>query len=41
MTKLNSITNQIFKKNKKVLINKKLNLLADFFNGLVIQINEE
>ena len=41
MTNLNSIKKKIAKKNLKVSVNNHSKLLAKFFDGVVIQIDEE
>tara|TARA_B100000941_G_C28412858_1_gene504444 strand:+ start:503 stop:643 length:141 start_codon:yes stop_codon:yes gene_type:complete len=41
MKNLNSITEKISKKDQQVLVNDPSKLLADFFHGEVIQIDEE
>ena len=41
MTNLNSIYQKIAKKDLKVSFSDPSKLLAEFFNGLVIQIDEE
>ena len=41
MKKLNSIKKKIYKEDRKVTVNDPSKLLAEFFNGVVIQVNEE
>ena len=41
MKYLNSIKKKISKEDSKVLVNNSSKLLAEFFNGVVIQIDEE
>ena len=41
MTKLNSIKKKISKEDLKVSVSDASKLLAEFFNGVVIQIDEE
>ena len=41
MTKLNSIKKKISKEDRKLSINDPSKLLAKYFNGVVIQVDEE
>ena len=41
MTKFNSIKKKISKEDRTVSVNDPSKLLAEFFNGVVIQIDEE
>ena len=41
MKNLNSITEKISKKDQQVLVNDPSKLLAEFFNGVIIQFVEE
>ena len=41
MKNLNSIKKKISKEDRKVSVNNSSKLLAEFFKGVVIQINEE
>ena len=41
MTNLNSIKKKIFKEDRKVSIKSPSRQLADFFNGVIIELEEE
>ena len=41
MKNLNSVKNKILKRHRKASINDSSKLLAEFFNGVVIQVDEE
>ncbi len=41
MTNLNSNKNKIYKEDRNVSVKDPSNLLAEFFNGVVIEVDEE
>ena len=41
MKNLNSIKKRISKEDRKVSVNDQSKLLAEFFNGVIIQVDEE
>ena len=41
MTNLNPIKKKLSKKNRKIIVQDPSKLLAEFFNGVVIKIDEE
>ena len=41
MKKINPVTKKISKKNRRVPLTEPSKLLADFFNGVVIELDEE